>query len=101
MSRMKICGIHTRLQNIVNKSGGINYESRIVYLMNTYNLSYDTAQLLYNTDNEKRVINGEPLSVVLKDVYNKNRKSGQLLNSLFTIFQRQNEEIKLREECRK
>lgn len=101
MSRMKICGIHTRLQNIIDNCGGINYESRMVYLMNTYNLSYDTAQLLYNTDNEKRVINGEPLSVVLKDVYDKNRKSNKLFNSLLNMFERQNEEIKLREEWRR
>lgn len=41
------CGIHSRLQFIINHSGGLDKEARLLYLAKTYDLAKDDAKLLY------------------------------------------------------
>ncbi|MGV2640061.1 hypothetical protein GNF86_01215 [Clostridium perfringens] len=64
---MKICGIHTRLQNIIDKSGGYNVFAATEKLMEDYNIKdFFTAYYMAKDENIRNKIKSVGLKVVVK-----------------------------------
>ncbi|MBO3356124.1 hypothetical protein [Clostridium perfringens] len=64
---MKICGIHTRLQNIIDKSGGYNVFAATEKLMEDYNIKdFFTAYYMAKDENIRNKIKSVGLKNVIK-----------------------------------
>lgn len=97
---MRICGIHTRLKNLINNCSGLNYDKRIHHLMNTYNLPKEKAELLYDTKIEERVLNGEDLSIVVNEVALEKERKDSEFSALLRMFYTMNLNVREREQFR-
>lgn len=61
------CGIHSRLRNVIKKSGGYNRHIVSKILMKTYNVSFDIAYEISKHENVFNVINSIGIDNVIYD----------------------------------
>lgn len=77
---MRICGIHTRLQNVIDRSGGYNVSSASKLLMKEYSIEDST--IAYEMAKNEN-IRDEIEAVGLEAIIDLTRKSLEISNAEF------------------
>lgn len=84
---MKICGIHTRLQNIIDKSGGYNINLAAKLLMNEYQLNnYEIAYEMAKNEEIRKEIEAVGIDAVVDLTRKSIRIRNQKFNSVINVF---------------
>lgn len=83
-------GIHTRLQYVIDNSGGLNWEKRAEYLAKEYSLPIEKTRRICKVDIENYLDNGESIDDLIEryEEYKKLKKkeSEIAFNNLSTML---------------
>lgn len=84
---MKICGIHTRLQFLIDESGGYDIFAATEKLMKDYNIKdFFTAYYMAKDENIRNKIKSVGLENVVKSTEESMRIQNMKFDSLMSIF---------------
>lgn len=86
---MKICGMHTRLQNIIDKSGGYNVHLSAKLLMSEYQLNnYEIAYEMAKNEEIRKEIEAVGIGAVVDLTRRSIHIRNQKINSVITGISR-------------
>lgn len=79
-------GIHTRVQNLINHCGGLDFNERAHYLAKTYNIPVSDAWYLMREPVEEYIQKGETIEDIINAAKCKDMEATKRLGRLAEVF---------------
>ena len=85
-------GIHSRLNNIIKKSGGFDRIKGAIYLRNKYNLTIEDAYLISSpkliSESDRYEVNEEQIQEIVKEKRRRQRENLTTLESITAMLRK-------------